>query len=112
MNRILKGTFDRNEQTANGVRRWWILFDTGALSTVQAFDTEQFETTWITPENEYFNLQSSENEIEAFTAHVFWAKKIEDGFVPSHSLFDNFSLKACIKFLENLKNRPPTSSDK
>jgi hypothetical protein len=112
VNKILKGPFDRNEKNANGVRRWATLFDIGALSTAETYDTKQFETTWLTPEGSYFELQASESEGEAFVAHVFWTKKIEEGFVPTESLFDNFSIGACIRFLENIKKHLQSNSDK
>jgi len=93
-------TINRNKDTPFSIRLWATGFETGGLSTIFSKDTKEYETAWITPDDIYFTLQFAKTEGEAKMMHDFWASKIENGFVPTTSLVDNFTIDAAEKFLE------------
>ena len=72
----------------------------GIVSTVYGLDTEKWETMYITPEDQYFCLQTYEKSEDAREGHIYWSTKVKNGFVPEGNLEDPFTFKASMKFLE------------
>lgn len=72
----------------------------GVVSTVFAIDTEKWETMFISPKEEYFCLQVYDTKNEAREGHIFWAKKVREGFIPTSDLINNFGIEACLKFMD------------
>lgn len=74
----------------------------GMISTAFVFDNQNWETMFITPDEKYFCLQTYESAKEAREGHIFWAKKVKEGFVPTTDLVENFTTQSMLNFLKGL----------
>lgn len=94
-----------NSNTPGKPRHVSGFYSIGMVSTIWGFDTEEWETMFVTPKEEYFKLETYKSEEEALEGHKKWAKKVKEGYIPTHSLVDNFTMEACLKFLFKMREK-------
>jgi|SRR5579872_4019366 len=102
---------DINEKHLISIRLHRTVFSHAAVSTIFAQDTGRYETCYINDQDENFCLQQYDDPGSARDGHIFWARKVREGFVATGQLEENFTLEACLKFLSLLQENLPKFDD-